>query len=266
MRINYRKTVCYFLFALTIIGTQASIAQVSEERSVVVTTAKVVEIDSKDTTESTLTQRTRHVEEVLQKKVNFHFDEDPMFDVLIAIEAKTGLNFELSRSAEQDLLPGDELITCVLKSVPLHVALKQMLSDHNATYVVQDGMVLIVSLEDHQDTYFLRTKMFDCRNLISKMEATVSSESDGAIFAAKCDSLMKAVQLTVAPESWKKKDRAGFASLHNFSGILIVTSAEDELLAVENMLVDLHARFGVTMPDRTKSDASSKAMLIGNSR
>lgn len=257
MRIDYRKTVCYSLFALTIIGTQASIAQVSEERSVVVTTAATT---SAPTAESTLTQRTRHVEETLQKKVDFGFDEVSVTQVLKSLNAKTGVNFHLTQSAELDLLPGDELVTCGVKSVPLNVALSIMLSKYNATYMVQNGIVLIISKEDREKSNYLRTRMFDCRNLISKMEANGPSDSDAEMLAAKCDSLMKTVQLTVAPESWQKKDGPGFASIHNLSGILIVRSAEVELRDVENILVDLHARFGVTMPDQTKSDASKKAM------
>ena len=260
MRNNYRKTVCYFLFALTILGTQASIAQVSEERTVVVAPAKVIKRTV--LAPSTLTQRTRQVEETFQKKVDFDFDEAAMNRVLQILTAETGVNFQLTQSAQDDLLTDDELITCGLKSITLHTAMRAMLSKYNATYVIQSGIVLIISKEDRESSHFLRTKMFDCRNLISKMDPTVLMAGNAKIFAAKCDSLMKTVELTVAPGTWKKKDNSGFATMHNFSGILIVTTTEDKLRSVENILVDLHARFGVTMPDQTKADTSKASMVL----
>ena len=65
-------------------------------------------------------------------------------------------------SAKTDSLSDDEPMTFNLKGMPLNKALILMLGTKNATYIIDEGVVVIISLDDAEDSKYLRLKVFDC--------------------------------------------------------------------------------------------------------
>ena len=90
------------------------------------------------------TQRTRHAEEVLKQDVTLEYDERPFQEIELELEKRTGLNFILSSSASDDSLSEDEPITFSLHNMPLSKAMQLMLRTKNATYVIEDGVVVFI--------------------------------------------------------------------------------------------------------------------------
>lgn len=82
------------------------------------------------------------------------------------------MNLILDQTASDDSLTVDELITIRVKNVSLSTALRLMLASKNATYIITDGILRIISLDSASDPLFFSRKIFDCRNLLQKIAAT----------------------------------------------------------------------------------------------
>ncbi len=130
---------------------------------------------------SEATQRTRHAEEVLKQNISLQYDEQPFQEIELELEQRTGLNFILSNSAQDDSLGGDEPVTFNLVDMPLGKALQLMLRTKNATYVIEDGVVVIISLDDASDVNYFRLKMYDCRELVKALPKTGGGISTGIV-------------------------------------------------------------------------------------
>lgn len=125
------------------------------------------------------TQRNNATELALKEVVSLNFDEDSFKDVQLTLEKMTELNFVLSDSAKDDRLTDDELITFYLQNVPLNKAIEVLLKPYNATYYIDDGIVTVISHDVRYEEFALRTKMFDCRQLIEKMRTPVLTRRSG---------------------------------------------------------------------------------------
>ena len=119
-----------------------------------------------ETTTSDATQRTSQTEAALKQVIDLDFEDNSFSDVKSDLAKKTGLNFILTTSALDDLLPEDETITFQINNMPLGKALDLMLAPKNATYVIDSGVVKFISLDEADDQKWLRVKMFDCRELV----------------------------------------------------------------------------------------------------
>ncbi len=126
-------------------------------------------------------------EDAMKLKLSFDLDEQAFFDVIQQLGKKTGLNFVLTSSAMDDSLVEEQPITFQLNAVPLNKGLALMLEAHNAAYVIDGGMVKIISLDDAMDPKWHRIKMFDCRKLLNLLPATspVASKAGGLEGGAK---------------------------------------------------------------------------------
>jgi len=148
-----------------------SMAQVEENAEALKSNPAVVEEDE-SAWASESTQRTRHAEEVLMQNISFDFDETPFHEIEEQLERQTGLNFLLHMSAQDDSLTDDEPVTFKLKNMPLNKALTMMLEAKNSTYVIDDGVIVIISLDDAEDVRWFRLKMYDCRELVKVLPKT----------------------------------------------------------------------------------------------
>ena len=131
---------------------------------------------------STGTERTIKAEQALRQNVDLDYDETPYAEVQEDLQARTGLNFILSSSAQDDWLTSDKPITVNLKDVPLNKALDLMLETNNATYVIDDGIIIVISRDDALDPRWLRTKMYDCRDLVAVLPKTAKPMGGGIGF------------------------------------------------------------------------------------
>lgn len=133
---------------------------------------------------SDATKRTIFAEEALRRVVSLDYKETPFGEIERDLEGMTGLNFLIHSSAQNDSLSSDEPITFNLQDMPLNKTLNLMLESKNATYVIDDGVVVIISLDDAEDAKWFRLKMYDCRELVSALPETrlVSHKANGGGF------------------------------------------------------------------------------------
>ena len=179
-------------------------------------------------------KRDAAAEKALEMPTNMVYEETQFADVMAELEERSRLNFILHESAIDDSLTEEELVTCNVRGVPLAKALDLMLSTFNATYTIDEGIVVIISKDNRVDPEFLRLKMFDCKKLVEALGNTGD------------DKLLKLVQSTVDPDSWRRdgfrKTSGGEGHASVLEGILIVKHSEPELRHISEMLKDLRGK------------------------
>jgi hypothetical protein len=111
-------------------------------------------------------------EKAMRVMISFDLAEQSFAEVKKQLEKKTGLNFLLTSSAIDDSLAAEQPITFQIGAVPLNKALALMLEAHNATYMIDGGVVKIISLDDALDPEWHRIKMFDCVKLLTLLPET----------------------------------------------------------------------------------------------
>ncbi|MFK7768634.1 MAG: permease prefix domain 1-containing protein [Mariniblastus sp.] len=125
---------------------------------------------------SDATRRDQQTAEALEKSISVDYDETPFLDVMEHLTSETGLNFFLHGCASDDSLTADELITLRLKNVTTAKMLEILLETKNATYTIDEGIVVIISQDYAEDTKYLRMRMFDCRDIVNLLPETLPSQ------------------------------------------------------------------------------------------
>lgn len=221
------------------------------------------------------TEMSRDIEEKLKLPLNIVYEETPFQDVLDELRERLGVPVMLDASAREDALTEEVEISYQLgESVPGRTALQLLLGQKNATYVIKDGVLLIISRDLAESREYMRRKMFDCRRLISAMQKTglevstprtsagegmgldsgasglegASAGLAGGAVAACADTdavearLKRLIQAIVEPQVWKETE--GEATLEFIEGIAVVVAPEETLNQVEDLLVDLTYEIG----------------------
>ena len=104
-------------------------------------------------------------EKTLEQLTDLHYEANSFADIMKDLGDRLRLNFMLDMSARDDGLSEDQEITIRLSQVPLSKGLMLMLREFNATYIIDEGIVRIISIDESNDAPFLRMKMFDCKAL-----------------------------------------------------------------------------------------------------
>ena len=163
----------------------------------------------------------------LKEPITLNYDEAAWSDVEQDLEARLKLNILLHHSAKDDSLDGDEPITISLSDVPGNHALRLLLQPKNATYVVQAGVVQIISLDDaHADPSFFVRKVFDVGNLL----ATITSKQ-----------LTNLIYKSVGQEQWLENGN-GLATLALAGDQLVVFGTETLISDLDELLADLSSK------------------------
>ncbi len=122
------------------------------------------------------------IDRKMQEPVELDYMESPFVEVMDEIRDEFGFNVRLDQTARDDSLDEETLITFNIQNARLSTALRLMLEERNATYMIQDGILRIISLDNSEDLHFFRRKMFDCRQLlenIDKHDGTVGQPMEG---------------------------------------------------------------------------------------
>lgn len=128
------------------------------------------------------TQLTMLAEAALKKPIDLQFEETPWSEIQEELESKTRLNFLLSSSARDDALTEDDPITINLVDIPAAKAINMMLEQKNATFVIDDGVIVIISLDDSEDARWFRRKMFNCQELVKRLPKTAPAAMPAGMY------------------------------------------------------------------------------------
>lgn len=101
--------------------------------------------------------------------ISLQYDQVAFQDVMTELGELTGANVLLDQSAMDDSLGHQQEITIKLDNVSLRTALRIMLLEHNATYVLSEGAIRIISLDVAKDPPHFRRKIFNCQGILDKI-------------------------------------------------------------------------------------------------
>ncbi len=106
--------------------------------------------------------------QALEQPATLDFDEDSWSDVEQELESKYGINIVLTQSAKDDSLDVDEPITANLRGIQLKNALRLMLRQYNATFIVREEVLQIISIDDAEnDAKYLVTNVYNVGDLVA---------------------------------------------------------------------------------------------------
>ena len=130
---------------------------------------------SKNVTSNSPSNATRmndKIREKLATECAFDYDETSYSDVAKGLEKSLAVNIVLTSSASDDALAEDEPFTSTLSGITHASALRIILAQKNATYVVQDGVIKLISLDEADDEKWFTRRMFDATETLAMIRET----------------------------------------------------------------------------------------------
>jgi len=103
----------------------------------------------------------------LDEPAEFEFDETSWTDVKEELEEKYEINIVLTSSAEEDSLDADSTFTSRLSGISLKNALRIELAKKNATFVVKDEALQIISIDEKDDEKWFGTHVYNVADLVA---------------------------------------------------------------------------------------------------
>ena len=103
----------------------------------------------------------------LDEPADLNYDEESWTEVKEKLESQYGINIVLTTSASEDALTEDETFTENLSGISLKNALRIMLAKKNATFVVKDEALQIISLDEAQDEQWFSTQVYNVADLVA---------------------------------------------------------------------------------------------------
>lgn len=105
--------------------------------------------------------------QALEEPANLEYDETPWNEIEEELEREYRFNIVLDQSAIDDSLSEEEPVTVNLRGIRLKNALRLMLKKYNATYIVRDEVLLIISLDDAEDVSYFVNNVYNVGDLVA---------------------------------------------------------------------------------------------------
>ena len=110
------------------------------------------------------------IHDALDSQCVLSYDETPWMEIEEALESQFKINIVLDQSARDDSLTEDEPVSCNLKGLSLRKALRIMLRKKNAAAIVKNEVLLIISLDDAEDSRFMVHSFINVRPLLARLK------------------------------------------------------------------------------------------------
>ena len=175
---------------------------------------------------------------------NFRFDETPFADVLSQIRNDTNLHIVLDKTASTDL-PEDTGIAFEIKGVSIEKGLELLLAKYNCDFIIDHGIIRIISLDVAEDPGFIMLRIYDCSKLIqavpSLMDRPVPLPSSAAGEVPPETKLVKLVTDTATPGEWALTG-SGDGVINQVGNCLIVSQSRRGHRAVQNLISQMESK------------------------
>jgi hypothetical protein len=172
----------------------------------------------------------------LDKPVSLDFKATPLKDVVAKIETLTGINvlLDLGELKEIEITPKTEIdFSC--DRVPLRLALRQLLYDHELDYeidfeVATDNTLLITTAKKVQDHLVVR--VYDAHDLVRLSRDPYHEDNEPNL-----DEVINAITNAVDPRTWTESGGSG--SIAPWNGALVVSQTENAQIQIADLLAAL---------------------------
>lgn len=186
------------------------------------------------------------IRKALKLESSFEYDKTAFVEVMDELEKKYKFNVLLHSSAKNDSLTEDTQITFRKKGLPLSSSLNLLLKPHNATYMIKDGVLKIISLDVANDPENFSKAIIDCRTLIrliAQQQATKlgqpangkkPAEVNSTLLYIAEDKLDSLVRSTIDPDGWD--DTNGYGTLQMLDGVMVVFQKHAVLIEIRELI------------------------------
>lgn len=158
-------------------------------------------------------QHEQRIREELMQPTSIDMVDTPLVDVVAYLMDAHDIQILLDAQALEDVgASADTPVIMHVKNISLASALELMLGDHDLTWVVRHGVLLITSSDRAAER--LSTRMYPVGDLLAKKD-------DGALDYTP---LLHALTTTIAPTSWNEVGGSG--SVVPYNGVLVIAQTE----------------------------------------
>jgi hypothetical protein len=183
-------------------------------------------------------QKHQRVLAKLEQPVDYKFSETPLEEVIEYFSSANEINFSIDNSALDTLgLDSSLPITQQMRDVALRQALGLILSQHDLTYVVREGIAVVTSQEEAEESLVVRT--YSVRDLLTKRQPNESM-----------DKLIDVITTCVEPDTWQHVGGPG--AICPYQGVLVVDQTDRIHTDIERLLTQLRSEInaagGPTIP------------------
>lgn len=179
-------------------------------------------------------KRERDTKKKLEQSFSSEYDGVQLSEVVKQINRKYSVNIVIDRSAIEDSLDPKSPVTFAAKDVTLQQGLQLILSEHNATILVDDAAIRIISKDVAGEPDFQATRVF---NVIGLLESI--SRSNRNTDKSMESSLDDAIKAIVNPDCWDTT--MGESTISIVGGMLVVRASHETLVNVEQFISKLTA-------------------------
>ena len=196
---------------------------------------------------------------MLDQRCDLDFEETSLQDVMDFLSEKFKINIEIDTRALQDIgVAADTSITIHVKDISLRSALRLMLNRHDLTWVIEDEVLKITTID--VATEKLLTRIYPVGEFVIVNKGLSGHPiviSDYGPFYANdvdFDQLTQLITASVAPDSWDEAGGPGTIGTFYNQRVcaLVITQTED----VHEEITDLLDRL-CKLPSYRKTDQAS---------
>ncbi len=105
----------------------------------------------------------------LSNRIDLVYQDTPLSEVMKDLRDQFDINILLDQSARDDALSDDEPITFTCKNIRAHKGIRLMLLNHNGTFVLDEGILRIISMDVASDSEYFARRIFDVRQLLKQI-------------------------------------------------------------------------------------------------
>lgn len=105
------------------------------------------------------------IREKLNQKTDLIYQADPFGDVRVSLSQEHGMNVVIDVNLD-GVLDDDTEVSANLKGIRLADGLRMLLRAAEATFVVKDGVLQIISIDDENEPEYLSRQMIDVREIL----------------------------------------------------------------------------------------------------
>ncbi len=120
----------------------------------------------------------QRINDILDSPVTLDYDETPFIDFMDEFRREFSINIVLDQSARDDALSEKDIVTFSIRDISMRSALRLMLDRFNATFLVRDEVLLIVSKEVAKNPEFFNRKIINCETILEKIRNTKNQGED----------------------------------------------------------------------------------------
>ena len=240
------KRAYFYLFAMAVVALALPLVYVSRTLNALAKDSAATDA-AKEPLVEFLPQLTPSEEKILaelDKPTNFDFQEIPLSDVAFFIHDKLGIEVQLDKhSLDEGGISTDKQITFHIKNVSLRSALRLMLRPLDATFVISDEVLQIMTLTKAGNQMVTRT--YPVGDLVEDNDY---------------ETLVKTIIAIVWPTTWGEVGGPGGIAVVKPSQSIVISQTDNVQDEVLQLLRSLRAARKAQPPrGSTKSESSQPA-------